>query len=242
MSAETDRRPVRFYETVAVDERAEGFVVLLDGAPLKTPQARVLLAATKALAGLVAQEWTAQGERIDAATMPVTALLAAVSDRGEDERRRFTSDVIRHLDTDVVCHVSDADPELARREEAIWAPLRRWAAETLGVTLNPAVGVIATSQPRESYEAAAARLARLDDVTLAALGVSTLLLGSAVLAFAMLERRLDAAEALAASRIEEIHQAERWGLVPEAVARVERKAAELATLERVMRAAVKSAH
>jgi chaperone required for assembly of F1-ATPase len=241
MSAETDERPPRFYETVAVEKRAGGFVVLLDDKLLKTPQARIVFAATEALADLVAAEWSAQAERIDWFSMPVTRLVLAAVDRGEKERRQLGADVVRHLETDVVCHVSD-DPELARREEATWAPLRAWAAETLGIALNPVSGVVATAQPVTSIEAAHDRLAALDGVCLVALGLAAMLLGSAVLALALLEGRLDAAQAFAASRLEETHQAERWGRDAEAAARSERLAAELVVLERVMRAAAKPLH
>jgi chaperone required for assembly of F1-ATPase len=242
MSAESNAAPRRFYAAVAVDERAGGFVVLLDERLLKTPGARTVFAPTRALAELIAAEWAAQGERIDYQAMPATRLMGAALDRGAAERRRLCDDVIRHLETDIVCHLAENDPELAAREDAVWAPLRAWAGETMGVVLTPAAGVKATPQPDASLEAAYARVSRLDDVTLVAVAVASMILGSTVLALALLERRLDAAAAFAASRVEETYQAERWGLDAEAAARATRLGEELATLERIIRAAAQPAH
>ena len=52
------------------------------------------------------------------------------------------------------------DPDLARREEATWAPLRAWAKDALGVALAPVAGVLARPQPPESLAAASGRAER----------------------------------------------------------------------------------
>ncbi len=218
-------------------ERGGGFVVLLDGRPVKTPADGMLSTPWRALAELLAREWAAQGERIDPHAMTATRLVNVAIDRAPDAREALADEIARYAETDVVCHLADDDPDLARREEASWAPLRAWAEEALGVALAPVAGVLARPQPPASLEAARRRALALDDVRLVALAHATALLGSAVLALALLEGRLDASSAFAASRIDETRQAERWGVDAESAARAARMAEELAVVERVMRAA-----
>jgi chaperone required for assembly of F1-ATPase len=227
----------RFYKTVAVGAQDGGFTVLLDGRPLKTPAKRTLLAPTRALAEILAEEWAAQGEHIDPASMTATRLVNVAIDRAPAARPEIAAEIARYAETDLVCHLADDDPDLARREEAAWAPLRAWAGETLGVALAPVAGVLARPQPAKSLAAAVGFALMLDDITLTALAQAAALLGSTVLALALLEGRLDARTAFAASRIDETHQAERWGEDAEAAERAARIADELAMVERVMRAA-----
>jgi chaperone required for assembly of F1-ATPase len=236
MSAEREDLPRRFYEAVDVGEQDGGFVVLLDGRPVRTPGKRHLVAPTRALAEILAQEWASQGERIDPATMPATRLVNVAVDRAPEARDAIAAEVARYAETDLVCHLADDDPDLARREEATWAPLRTWAGEALGLALAPVAGVLARPQPPESLAAATERALALDDVALVALAQAAALLGSAVLAFALLEGRLDAKAAFAASRIDETRQAERWGVDAEAAARAARMGEELGVVEQVMRA------
>jgi chaperone required for assembly of F1-ATPase len=236
MTPEPRTLPRRFYKEVSIDARDGGFAVLLDGRALKTPAKQPLVVGARALAEIVAAEWAAQGERIDPATMTATRLVNVALDRAAATRDALAAEVARYAETDVVCHLADEDLELAKREEAAWAPLRAWAGQALGVALEPVAGVRARPQPSASLAAAKARALGYDDLRLTLLAHATALLGSAVLAFAFVEGRLDAAAAFAASRIDEAHQETRWGVDAEAAERTARMAAELAVIEGMLRA------
>lgn len=227
--------PRRFYTEVAVAEREGGYAVLLDGRAVKTP-ARQTLLAVRGVAEIVAAEWAAQGERIDPATMTATRLVNVALDRAPTTREAIAAEVARYAETDVVCYLADVDLELAAREEAVWSPLRAWAAAALGVALEPVAGVRARPQAPASLEAARARALGYDDLSLVLLAHATALLGSAVLAFALIEGRLDPSAAFAASRVDEQHQQERWGVDAEAADRTARMAQELAVVGRLLRA------
>jgi chaperone required for assembly of F1-ATPase len=230
-------RPRRFYEAVSVGERREGFAVLLDGRTVKTPAGKPLTAPTRALAEALAAEWEAQRERVEPATMPVTRLMNVALDRTPAAREAVADEVARYAGTDVVCHLADDDLELARIEEAAWAPLRDWAGQELGVALEPVAGLLARPQSEASLAAARAAALAHDDIRLTALAHATALLGSAVLALALSHGRLDARAAFAASRIDEERQAQRWGVDAEAADRADALLAELLAVERLLRAA-----
>ncbi len=62
----------RFWKGVVVDSEDAGFVIRLDDRPVKTPAKRPLVVPTEAIASQIAEEWDAQTELIDPATMPWT--------------------------------------------------------------------------------------------------------------------------------------------------------------------------
>ena len=52
----------------------------LDGRPVRTPKKRHLVVPTRALADAIAEEWAAQAEKIDPATMPLSKLAITTID------------------------------------------------------------------------------------------------------------------------------------------------------------------
>ncbi len=75
----------------------------------------------------------------------------------------------------------------------------------------------------------------MDEWRLAALREATGLAGSIVIGLALLDGRLSAGDAAAASDLDEMFQSERWGEDREAVRRRQARAAELAEAERFTR-------
>jgi chaperone required for assembly of F1-ATPase len=74
LAARDGRRtlPKRFYSKAEAAPVAEGFAVMLDGKPVRTPARSALVLPTLALAQAIAAEWDAQGELLDPNTMPLT--------------------------------------------------------------------------------------------------------------------------------------------------------------------------
>ena len=64
-------KPKRFYKTAAVAQANGGFAVQLDGKTAKTPGGKPLIVESEKAAALAASEFAAQGEFIDAMSMPV---------------------------------------------------------------------------------------------------------------------------------------------------------------------------
>ena len=60
-----------------------------------------------------------------------------------------------------------------------------------------------------------------DDFTLAGLAFAASLFGSAILALALHARRIDAGDAIAAARLDDLFQEERWGVDVETIGRTE---------------------
>lgn len=216
-----DKPPLlkRFYTDVSVLEAEDGFAVALDGRVAKTPAKARLCFPTQALAEAVATEWTAQGQTIDPATMPLTRLANAAIDGVSREREAVAAEIVKYAGSDLVCYRAEGPERLVARQAALWDPILAFARDGLGARFMLAEGVMFVEQPASSLEAVAAA-APLDDVfALAGLSVLTTISGSALIAIAVRTGAMSLEDAWAAADLDEAWSAEVWGADSEAEAR-----------------------
>lgn len=222
----------RFYKDVAVRPAEEGHAIALDGRGVKTPLNVALILPTRALADAVAAEWALQGETLSPAAMPLTQLANTVLDRVRPARESFRAAVAAFGRGDLVCYRAEAPAELVRRQEEFWTPLMDWAAERYGAKLKIGQGIMPIAQPPEALAALERAVGELDDWTLAAAGAAAAAGGSLVLSLALMEGRVDGAQASRIVLLDEIWQAERWGQDREESARQDGIAADIAAAAR----------
>jgi chaperone required for assembly of F1-ATPase len=201
----------RIYHRAEPVPTAAGHGVALDGRLVKTPGSRDLVVPSPALAAAISSEWEAQHGEIRRESMPLTRLAGVTIDRDAAQREAVVRQVADYAGTDLVCYRAAHPPALAARQQAVWQPLLDWAVERYAAPLTVTSGVIPSSQPAASLAAFTAAVAAYEDFALTALHAATAACGSLVIALALLEGRLDAAEAFAASQLDESFQIESWG-------------------------------
>lgn len=233
--AENRELPKRFYKEVSLQPGEGGWSVLLDGRPVKTPAKRALQVPSETLAQALAAEWSAQETVIDPFTMPITRILHVALDRIEGVREGAAEEVAKFGRTDLLSHRAD-ESGLAARQAELWDPYLEWAKTALDAPLNAAATVLALEQPESSIEALKARALAQDDLRLTALVSVTPILGSAILAFALLEGEADAEAVWTAARVDDDYQTERWGEDSEAALSAANRKRDLIACETVMRA------
>jgi chaperone required for assembly of F1-ATPase len=221
----------RFYKTVAV---GDGNSIVLDGKPVKTPRGDALVLPTRALADAVAEEWRAQNEEIDPASMPLTKFANTALDGIVSRHDEVVAEIVAFAKHDHLCYRTDTPAELVRRQSEAWDPLLDWAAERYGAPLISAKGITSIAQPETSIEALRKAVTAFDPFALAALHTIASICGSLVLGLAVADKRVSAEEAFTLSQIDERYQAEKWGLDSEAEARVGRLASEMASAARFL--------
>jgi chaperone required for assembly of F1-ATPase len=217
---ESSKRPKRFYKTVALkDEGGKGAALLLDNKPVRTPGKAPLVLPARALAEAVADEWRAQGERIDPTTMPLTRLANSAIDGVTGREQAVIDDIMSHAASDLLCYRALAPQGLVEAQAKHWDPLLAWAREGLGAPLMLGEGVVHVAQPQASLDRLKEALAGRDAFSLAALHVMTPLTGSALLAIAVALGRLSPEQAWAAAHVDEDWQISQWGEDAEAALR-----------------------
>ena len=213
----------RFYKETAVDLGDGGHRVLLDGKPMRTPAKAVLVVPTRALAEAIAAEWGQVPEKADinAAHLPLTRLAATGLDRVTSQRARVIEDTAKYACSDMLCYRASEPETLVKRQTETWQPLLDWAAERYGARLVVVEGLSCGAQPAPPVPRLHDRVGTHTDHRRSALYNLTHISGSLVVALAVAEGHLSAADAFAAAQLDELYQVERWGADPIATKRHE---------------------
>ncbi|MDP2621702.1 MAG: ATP12 family protein [Hyphomicrobiales bacterium] len=208
----------RFYDRARAAKTKSGFHVLLDGSPIQTPARTPLVLPARALAEAIAAEWQVQGTNIDPAALPLTRLAFTVIDRVARAREAVIDALVAYAGSDLVCYRAEEPEGLIARQRQAWDPVLAWAAEQ-GLELVTVAGLTPRAQPRKALDGFREQIEIESDFILGALADMTGLMGSALLALAVLRRRLSAEEAWAAAHVDEDWQIAQWGEDAEAAQR-----------------------
>jgi chaperone required for assembly of F1-ATPase len=225
----------RFYARAQVGEKTdEGFPLLLDGKPVRTPARRALVAPTAPLAGSIAQEWDAQVGVIDPASMPLTRLANVIVDGVAQAPRPVADEVGQYLGTDLLCYRADAPPGLVERQSALWNPVLDWAHESLGARFILVEGIVHTAQPDEALTAARNAIPA-DPWRLGAIASVVTITGSGLLALALAAGAFDPETIWTAAQVDEDWQVSQWGSDQLAIERRGNRLAEFNAAATVLR-------
>jgi chaperone required for assembly of F1-ATPase len=221
--------PKRFYAEVTMGEGPDGFTILLDGKPVKTPAKNALALPTREAAELVVAEWAAQGEHINPATMPITKLANTAIDAVSNSLDEVVDEIVRFAGSDMLCYRADAPKELVARQAKHWDPLIDWIATAHQARFILVEGVMHQEQPAAAVAAYAAALdAHRDPFRISCINVVTTLTGSAILALAFANGAFDLDTVWTLAHVDEDWTSEHWGSDEEAEARREARYAEYA--------------
>ncbi len=200
----------RFYTSAQTHAIPDGFHILLDGKPVKTPKQRLLLIPTVSLAEAVAEEWRAQVDTIRPRTMALTMLCNIACDVIPDDREIVFEDLLAYAETDLLCYRAE-DAELAALQTKRFDPILAWVKRRFGVELQLAAGVIPVKQPSGNRTQFQSYLASLGNYPLSGIMHATRITGSLFLALALYEQELNAEQVFLAARLDDMVQAEAWG-------------------------------
>jgi chaperone required for assembly of F1-ATPase len=197
----------RFYKDVAT---GADHAILLDGRGVRTPARRPLVAPNAAIARMIADEWRAQGEDIDPATMPLTRLANSIIDAVVDLPQPVAEEIAGYLGSDLVCYRAGEPESLVAWQAQHWDPVLDFARHALDARFVLAQGVIFHQQPPEAVAAARRAIPR-DPWRLGAVSAMTTLTGSALIALALAQGALSVETAWAAAHADEDFQMRQWG-------------------------------
>jgi chaperone required for assembly of F1-ATPase len=207
----------RFYREVQVGEGGDGgdgFAILLDRRPVRTPARRRLAAPARALADAIAAEWSAQQEVVDPARMPLTRLANAIIDGVSAAPAPVKAEIVKYLSSDLLFYRAAGPEGLRARQAERWDPVLDWAARSFGARFVLAQEVMHVTQPAAAIAAVAAAIPDGPGPPawrLGALNVVATLTGSGLLALALDAGRLDAEAVWAAAHVDEDWNMEFWG-------------------------------
>lgn len=195
----------KFYSTVSTGPAVGGgFVVLLDGRPVRTPEKALMAAPNAELAAAIATEWAEQGELVIPETMPLTQMLTTCIDRAA-QREAMTAAVLAYIDSDLLCYPADEPEALRQEQEKIWSPWLKWFERTYGIALLTTYSLARLDQPAAAHEKTAAEINALDFQTFTVFQMVVSITGSIVLGLAFIRGDINAIECWRCALCEEQH-------------------------------------
>lgn len=201
----------RFYKEATAVTADGGWSILLDGRPVRTPARAALILPNGALGSAVAQEWEAQGEEIDPASMPLTGIANAAIDHVMPDPAAFAAPIAAYGESDLTCYRADAPEPLIARQAEQWQPLIDWAQARYDVSFRVTSGIVHVSQPPETVARLGEAVRALDPFLLAPLSPLVSMSGSLIIGLAAVERAFPLAQLWQAAELDELWQAELWG-------------------------------
>lgn len=224
----------RFYKAATAKQTPGGWQVQLDGRPVKTPAKAAFLLPNAALATAAAEEWQAQGERVDAHSMPLTSLAFTAIDLVAAQRAQLAEELADFARTDLLCYRVEYPESLVMRQNEQWQPLLDWAALQFDAPLVTTCSLSVVEQDAASLTALRRAIERHNDFELAALATVVRLSGSLVIGLAISHAHIDAVAAFETAELDQTFELERWGDDAEATAQREALKQELAACERFL--------
>ncbi len=197
----------RVYKLASFNKTEDGFMIQLDGKTVKTPSGQPLAAPNKQMAETIVSEWGAQGDEIIADSMPITMMLNTAIDRMR-EREMITKNLLKYLDTDLLCYRVKEPIDLAKRQKEVWDRWLTWFDEQFESPLEVTFKLDALTQDPDTHKQIWNYLESLDDYYFTVLQIITSLSGSIVLGLAFLEHEASSEDVYNAAELEEIYHAQ----------------------------------
>jgi chaperone required for assembly of F1-ATPase len=227
--------PKRFYKDVAAGPYEAGFVVTLDGRPVRTPGKKLnVVVPAAAIATAMAEEWAAQGEFIDPATMPMVRLINSAVESGEGMIPEFRAEIVKFAGNDLLLYRAEGPQELVSEQELQWDRALVAVARHFGVSFVPTMGIIHEPQPQQTLDRLAEALNGENLFVLTALVSVTGLTGSGILAIALWHKLLSPDQVWSAAHVDEDYQISQWGEDEEAAERRAKRRVEFDTAVAVL--------
>ena len=224
----------RFYSHATLRAAQGGFEILLDERPVKTPARRPLLLPSEPLARAVAEDWNAQGEKVDPRSMPLTGLANAAIDRVAPDAESFARGLAAYGENDLLCYRAEGPSSLVARQAELWDPLLAWARRRFDVDFEIVCGIMHRPQHEATLRQLAHAVAARDPFALAGLSPIVTIGGSLIVALALAEEAIDLDTAWSAATLDEAWQAEQWGEDAEAAAALEARRHDFAAAYRFL--------
>jgi chaperone required for assembly of F1-ATPase len=227
--------PKRFYKNAASGLTTEGFAVLLDGKPAKTPARNTLALPNAALAAAVAAEWNAVEGNIDPVRLPLTRLANLAIDAIASAPQPVIDEIVQYAGSDLVFYRADAPPGLVALQNERWNPILDWAAAKLNARFSLAEGIVHVSQSEDALAAVREAADKLSKpFALAATASATNIGGSALIALALADGAISGSEAWNAAHVDEQWSISQWGEDDEAQRRLTARHTEFTAAARML--------
>ena len=150
--------PKRFYKDVGITPLGDGYAVALDGKSPRTPGMKPVVVPNEAIAQVMVEEWSAQGEFINLETMPLVRLVNLAVESGDERVPALRAEIVKYASNDLLLYRAESPESLVRRQEELWDPVLIELARRFSLSFQPTIGIVHQPQPPTTIDRVARAL------------------------------------------------------------------------------------
>jgi chaperone required for assembly of F1-ATPase len=201
--------------------------------PTQTPAKNSFIIPNSELTQAIELEWKS-GKKYTPVNMPLTALAYTAIDKIAAKKDAIVEVLMVYVDSDTLTYRAMGSESLAKEQEEKWGAVLKWAGTRFDIAWQTTSGVMPVEQSPLLHKTIERYLNSLSEWQLSAFCVLSSLYSSLVLAIAVCEGHLNAAQAFDISRLEEESQAAQWGRDAEADSRAAKMKIEILDAEKFL--------
>lgn len=195
------------------------FVAHVNDEKLKTPAGNLLVLPNKRMADRMAIEWQKIRNKESKYQSNLLKYANTALDHVASSPEAVADAWLGYVETDLLLYRASEPVDLVIEQNKAWRPALSWAEEKFGEQFILLTGITHKPQSPTLLKKMREHAASFDAFSLCALAQGGGLLGSSILALALVERAIDAETAYKASLCDELFQSRLWGEPEEMVER-----------------------
>lgn len=204
------------------------WIIMLDDKQLKTPAGKNIILPTKPLANALCKTWQDQKQEIVA--LPLMRLVNTAFDGVAIDKQAVKEDIIRFAICDMLYYRATSPQTLVQQQKIMWDPWIDYMENLLGTQLEIGEGIKPIKQNKKTIAAFNFHIGNINEpLLLASMHVATSLTGSAILALAIYNGKLECNKAWQIAHIDEDFNRQQWGEDKQAQQRREKQFQEMKT-------------
>jgi chaperone required for assembly of F1-ATPase len=190
---------------------------MLDKKVLKTPLKRDLFLPNLNLAQEIVKEWDQDSKKINTEAMIFYGLISTSVDKIIDNKNLYINDILDYINTDLICYRAENPKELVELQKKKWDPIILLIEKYIGTKVRVFEGVLPKKQHATVHDRLDNLINQFDIFEISVLHRITNITGSIFLSLCVLKKDISKNEVFELSFLDELWQAENWGLGEETI-------------------------
>ena len=206
----------KFWKTVEVSELiTNNYQILLDKKILKTPMQTDLIFTNYRISYETSLEWDINSDELDTDEMIFFGIFSTAIDRIVNDRVLYINEIMKFVDTDLICYKADKPDELVELQNKHWDPILLIIKNYIGEKIEVFTGIMPETQNIQVHNKIKKLIHNFSNIELSILYRLTNIIGSIFISLCVIKEDILKKHICQLCFLDELWQAENWGIEEE---------------------------
>lgn len=218
----------KFWKTVEVSElTTNSYQILLDKKILKTPMQNDLIFTDYRISYETSLEWDINSDKLDTDEMVFFGIFSTAIDRIVNDRVLYINEIMKFVDTDLICYKADKPDELVKLQNKHWDPILLIIKNYIGEEIQFFTGIMPRTQNIQVHNKIKKLIQNFSNIELSILHRLTNIIGSIFISLCVIKEDILKKHICQLCFLDELWQAENWGIEEESAKKRDKVSKEL---------------